>query len=89
LGGKRFFIPFHPEHARELGNDKAELYFEYLKFCQGKGDGAIKSVIQIQKELGMKRAVQERARLLLVKKGWLFCGVVSKRSPTNKYRILM
>jgi hypothetical protein len=87
MGGKRFYIPFHPEHAKELGNDRAELYYEYLKFCQREEEGVTKSVAQIERELGMKRAVQENARKLLSEKGWISYTQITKKSPTLRFII--
>lgn len=87
MGGSKFFIPFHPEHAKELGNDRAELYYEYLKFCQGDEEGVTKSVSQIEKELGVKRVVQENARKLLSEKGWISYVQITKKSPTLRFKI--
>jgi hypothetical protein len=88
MGGRRFYVPFHPEHAKELGSISAELYYEYLKFCQVKNDGVTKSVSQIHQELGMKRSTQEAARKLLVEKGWISCTRWIQRSPVLKFRML-
>ena len=85
--GKRFFIPFHPEHSRELGSNKAELLYEYLKFCQGDDDGVTKSVTQIERDLDIKRTAQINARKLLAEKGWLSYVQVTKKSPTLRFKI--
>lgn len=85
MGGKRFYIPFHPKHAQELGSNNTELYYEYLKFCQGEDDGVTKSVTQIQTELNLKRSTQDRARRILCERGWLLCE--SFNGERIKYKV--
>lgn len=91
MSGMRF-IQFHFEHAKELGNDRAELYFEYLvqcqKFCRKDEDGFFsRSVSQIEKSLGQKRTVQEACRKLLISKGWIECRLSVARSPSLSFRV--
>ncbi len=91
MGGIKY-IPFHPEHSRQLGNTSAELLYEYLCFV---ADGAVKdsegyfgiSVRRVVEATALSVAKQRTALKVLAGKGWVTYKVSVLSSPTTHYKI--
>lgn len=90
------FITIHFSHLKKLeGYLPAEIIYEYLKVCQNskfvkkdrQGFFSCASS-QIERDLGYGRAKQQKAKLILKKKGWVESIVgTEERSPTLHFRI--
>lgn len=87
-------MKFYLDHLKDLGgNHAAELYYEYLvqmdKMMAKDRYGYFSlTVTRVEEVLGLKRYAQDKARKLLIEKGWLRCRQGGGKSPAIKFKIL-
>lgn len=94
--GKERFLKVHLDHVVQLdGYHLAEIYFEYLKMCQANPyivkdqDGFFsRAKSQIEQDIYLKRSIQEKARIILLTRGWIVCRIKAERSPTIHFKIV-
>lgn len=90
------FIKLDIKELDELDNyHPAGTYYQYLVLCSSNRfipkdkDGYFeRSVAQIEQTIKYKRSVQEKARRMLLQRGWISCRVqMQRRSPVMGFRL--
>lgn len=88
-------IAFHPQIARELGNDiESALFYQQIYYWRDKGvrsDGFIyKTIKQIEDETILTRHQQDRVREKLIRLGWIEVKKIKVNgAPTLHYKPLV